>query len=221
MSVYLGYFKSLGINVAIFLTLAFLMGQAAFLASDLWLSQWASQSSSGQGDQKWLTVYGCLVLAIIFLSFLRALLFFNVTISASSSIHDRMARSVLCAPLSFFHTNPSGRILNRFSKDISVADDVLPMTSFDCFQTGFQVLNSLILVSWAVPWVLPLFLPLAALFWLVRSRYIAASREVKRWEATTKSPIFEKFSASLKGLTTIRWDSTLTLITLTLPVMSP
>ena len=206
LAVYLGYFKALGINVAIFLSLAFLTGQAAFLASDIWLSKWASQQGrkEGQPDPIWLKVYGILVASIIFLSFLRALLFFNVTISASTAIHDEMAFAVLCAPLSFFHTNPSGRILNRFSKDLSSADDVLPMTAFDVFQTGFQVLGTLILVSWAVPFILPFFLPLALLFWLVRSRYIAASREVKRWEATTKSPIFDKFSASLKGLTTIR-----------------
>jgi ABC-type multidrug transport system fused ATPase/permease subunit len=204
-SVYTQYFRALGLSVLAFMTCAFLSGQAVFLASDLWLAKWASQSGHGGGKDKiWLTVYGSLVAGIITLSFLRALLFFNVTITASSDIHKKMTKSVLCAPLGFFHTNPTGRILNRFSKDISSQDDLLPPTAFDVFQTGFQVLNSLILVSWAVPFILPFFLPLAALFWLVRARYITASREVKRWEATTKSPIFEKFSASLRGLTTIR-----------------
>jgi hypothetical protein len=49
-----------------------------------------------------------------------------------------------------------------------------------------------------VPVILPVFLPLAYLFILVRARYITASREVKRWEAITRSPVYADFSANLK-----------------------
>jgi hypothetical protein len=37
-----------------------------------------------------------------------------------------MSARVLRAPLAFFHTNPAGRVLNRFSKDQGAADDLLP-----------------------------------------------------------------------------------------------
>lgn len=48
---------------------------------------------------------------------LRASLFFWATIVAATRMHNSMVLRVLRAPLSFFHTNPAGRVLNRFSND--------------------------------------------------------------------------------------------------------
>lgn len=48
---------------------------------------------------------------------LRASLFFWATIMAATRMHNSMILRVLRAPLSFFHTNPAGRVLNRFSND--------------------------------------------------------------------------------------------------------
>lgn len=38
--------------------------------------------------------------------------------------------------MSFFHANPSGRILNRFSKDMGAVDELLPQAMIDCFQVN-------------------------------------------------------------------------------------
>ena len=54
-------------------------------------------------------------------------------------MHDEVAQHVLRAPLAFFHTNPTGRILNRFSKDQGTADDHLPQVAFDATQSLFLV----------------------------------------------------------------------------------
>ena len=49
-----------------------------------------------------------------------------------------------------------------------------------------------------VPFVIPVFLPLGLAFFWVRRRYLCTSRELKRFEATTRSPVFASFSALLK-----------------------
>ena len=54
------------------------------------------------------------------------------------------------------------------------------------------------MVAVAVPEVLPLFIPVAFVFWWARRRYLRTSREVKRYEATTRSPVFASFSSILK-----------------------
>lgn len=54
------------------------------------------------------------------------------------------------------------------------------------------------LVCIAVLWVLPTLVPLVIGFLWVRKRYITTSREVKRFDAVTRSPIYASFGATLK-----------------------
>lgn len=65
----------------------------------------------------WLAVYGGLTGGVIVIALLRASLFFWVTMVAATRMHNNMVLRVLRAPLAFFHTNPAGRVLNRFSND--------------------------------------------------------------------------------------------------------
>lgn len=51
------------------------------------------------------------------------------TLDASAILHVHMLKAVLRAPTTtFFDVTPVGRILNRFSKDVDILDNVLPMT---------------------------------------------------------------------------------------------
>lgn len=75
------------------------------------------------------------------------------------NFNPHQVHRVLRAPLAFFHTNPSGRVLNRFSKDQSMTDEVLPQVSFDALQSGFMVIGAFVLVSWV-----RLCMPLADVF---------------------------------------------------------
>ena len=66
-------------------------------------------------------------------------------------MHDQTVQHVLRAPLAFFHTNPTGRILNRFSKDQGTADDHLPQVAFDATQSLFLVAGKPSPFSCALP----------------------------------------------------------------------
>lgn len=51
------------------------------------------------------------------------------SLAAARALHAAMLGSVLRAPtIGFFDCTPVGRVLNRFSKDVDVLDNVLPMT---------------------------------------------------------------------------------------------
>lgn len=62
----------------------------------------------------------------------RSFGFFAMCLRASRNMHDQLFRGITRAWMSFFNTNPSGRILNRFSKDIDNIDTLLPLALMDC-----------------------------------------------------------------------------------------
>jgi ABC-type multidrug transport system fused ATPase/permease subunit len=50
-----------------------------------------------------------------------------------------MLENVLKAPMSFFDTNPKGRVVNRFAKDVDYVDRAIPMTLEALLRLLFQV----------------------------------------------------------------------------------
>jgi len=43
---------------------------------------------------------------------------FKALITASATLHNRSLEKVMGASMQFFDSNPSGRIINRFSRDL-------------------------------------------------------------------------------------------------------
>lgn len=67
---------------------------------------------------------------------MRCYLFFKVCMHASKVLHDKMFSSILHSAMRFFDTNPSGRILNRFSKDMGAIDELLPRGMMEALQVS-------------------------------------------------------------------------------------
>ena len=146
-SVYKAYCIRFGLlSMKIVLTLL-ICGQAAYVASDWWLALWSRGAMMPQSELRWLWEYSIFIGVLIALSYPRSALFFWASSNAVTSMHHNMVKSVLRAPLSFFHQNPVGRILNRFSRDLSIVDDQLPMNIFDTLQCALLCLGAFVLVS--------------------------------------------------------------------------
>ncbi|GLD66233.1 multidrug resistance-associated protein 4-like protein [Lates japonicus] len=97
-----------------------------------------------------------------------------------------------------------GRILNRFSKDIGYLDSLLPWTFVDFIQVFLQVIGVIAVAAIIIPWILIPVVPLLAVFLFLRRYFLQTSRDIKRLESTTRSPVFSHLSSSLQGLSTIR-----------------
>lgn len=96
-----------------------------------------SLHSKGCLAQDMCVMWQVLMAAVVVISVVRALAFFEATFHAATRMNLEMSARVLRAPLAFFHTNPAGRVLNRFSKDQGAADDLLPQVRFGEPNVGF------------------------------------------------------------------------------------
>ncbi|CAN9498133.1 unnamed protein product [Ophioblennius macclurei] len=219
LKLYMTYLKA-GASIFILLVVVFinLGAQVSYIMQDWWLAHWAEKqealnatnSSAYQNETQkldldyYLGIYGGLTLATIVFGFMRNMLLFNVLVKCSQILHNRMFNSILRAPVRFFDMNPIGRVLNRFSKDIGQLDSQLPWTFVDFIQVFLQILGVIAVASSVIPWILIPVLPLLIVFIYLRRYFLQTSRDIKRLESTTRSPVFSHLSSSLQGLWTIR-----------------
>lgn len=82
--------------------------------------------------QDYIYYYSLSMLIVLYLVFQRSFAFFQMCLKASRNLHDKLFRGITRATMYFFNTNTSGRILNRFSKDIGSIDTTLPVALMDC-----------------------------------------------------------------------------------------
>ena len=89
-------------------------------------------------------------------------------IMASVLIHKRLLINILRLPMSFFDTTPSGRILNRFSKDIYTIDELIPRSVNFFLSMLLSVISTIFVISFATPWFMIVIIPLVVLYFLVQ-----------------------------------------------------
>ncbi|XP_044752072.1 probable multidrug resistance-associated protein lethal(2)03659 isoform X2 [Coccinella septempunctata] len=149
-------------------------------------------------------VYSVIMGSLVVLTLIRSFSFFVICMRASTRLHDNMFGSISIATMNFFNNNPAGRILNRFSKDMGAVDEQLPGAMIDCLQIGLTLVGIIVVIGAVSPILLAPTAVMALIFYLLRSFYLSTSRNVKRLEGVTRSPVFSHINATLNGLTTIR-----------------
>ncbi|OLY83298.1 Multidrug resistance-associated protein 4 [Smittium mucronatum] len=191
------------IHYLLALVLAILM-QGVAIYADYYLSVWSSLPIEMKSKNEKVLVYFILVVCSIALSMLCCVLLFRMLLASSNGLLLGMLDSVIKAPMSFFQSQPLGRVLNRFSKDQSNTDELLAQTTIDTLFISIQTIGILVIVSISniyllisIPFILAIF------FWL-RTIYMKTSRQVKRIESVSRSPVYSLLSETLDGMITIR-----------------
>ena len=159
---------------------------------------------SYQRDSTTLSIYASLVCGSLFLFFVCVMVFYYISLRSSESLHDKMVSSILHAPVLFFDINPAGRILNRFSQDVGCMDEELPMAFLVLVTLYLLFLFSLLVPAVVNLWIFGIVVPFVGVFVYLTTYYSRTSRELKRLESISRSPVFSLFSETMTGLDTIR-----------------
>ncbi|XP_068622328.1 probable multidrug resistance-associated protein lethal(2)03659 [Battus philenor] len=233
-SVYLSYIKSGGSVCSMALLFAlFLLAQIFYSSTDVWLKEWVNMEEKNSAyissranstnttapppefqdipenyfhltRNQCVYIYASLIGICIVFTLNKLVVFYNTCIKASITLHDNMFRGVTNAPMWFFYHNPSGRILNRFSKDMGQVDTLLPVALVDCLGFFLEVVSILVVVCLVNWWLLLPTAVVAFMLHLLRNLFLDTSRELKRIEAIARSQSLNHAAATVSGLTTIR-----------------
>ena len=123
----------------------------------------------------YLGIYAILgVVRIVFLLF-NTLTVAIAGIKASRALHASMLKNILRSPMSFFDTTPVGRVLNRFSKDIYVIDELIPRVLSSFLATLFAVISTLLVIIIVTPTFTIIIIPLGIFYLLVQVNIIIYS----------------------------------------------
>lgn len=109
----------------------------------------------------------------------------QLAMKASRNLHNTMFQGVTRARMYFFHTNPSGRVLNRFSKDMGQVDEILPAVMIDVIQIFLQLFGIIVVIAVVNYYFIIPTLFVGIIFYFLRGYYLSASRNIKRIEATS------------------------------------
>ncbi|KAF9435675.1 hypothetical protein BGZ76_005767, partial [Entomortierella beljakovae] len=207
-SVYLAYAKACSYSAVIAYFLSMILSQTASISTSLWLTHWSSETDQG-GDSTsplfYIAIYAALGFSYSILTVFQSIILqVFCAIRSARVLHQEMLHSVLRSPMSFFDTTPMGRILNRFSKDQSTIDEVLPRSFAGYSRTLFQVASVLVVVTMSTPTLIIIIFPFSFVYLWLQRYFLATSREIRRLDSVSRSPVFAHFQETLGGVSTIR-----------------
>ncbi|KAI6713934.1 hypothetical protein JHW43_003484 [Diplocarpon mali] len=216
--VYTEYAKTSNLFAVAIYGLMLVGGQTAQIGGNVWLKRWADMNGARGSNPdvgRYIGVYFAFGIGGALLVVVQTLiLWIFCSIEASRKLHERMAFAIFRSPMSFFETTPAGRILNRFSRrvylcyrgsgvDIDGAQ-VLARTFNMLFVNSARAIFTLAVISTSTPAAIAVIVPLAGVYYWVQRYYLRTSRELKRLDSVSRSPIYAHFQESLGGVTTIR-----------------
>ena len=111
---------------------------------------------------------------------------------------------MLMAPIQFFESNPIGRVLNRFSKDLRTVDQEIGPRLLDVISVIFVLLSAFVVIESANPFAFGVIALIAYLYYKIQIYYQTTAPEINRLEAISQSPVFTHIHETIEGIVPIK-----------------
>ena len=205
--VYWYYIRKLGWSGIFFLFLNIIYKGSA-VGTDYWLSVWTNNtlgdSSIPENRNMYLGVYGVFGFILAFSGMILHVTLTYSTLRASKKMHKDMLKKIMQSPMSFFDTTPLGRIVNRFARDVDVCDGALPTNIRYWLSVLVNFTFTILMIISIIPIIISVVIPTTILYFGIQRIYIRTSRQLKRLETVSRSPIYSHFTETLNGASVIR-----------------
>ncbi|KAH8355856.1 hypothetical protein KR200_006142, partial [Drosophila serrata] len=216
---YKKYFKSGGGFVAFLVMISFFVCSRSSIAlGDYFLVYWVAKNKNDidqdptmqnldwslGNEQRDIWLFTLITVLSIITTVSASFLIFNLAKKCSIGLHSSIFNAISLASMYFFNTNPPGRILNRFSKDLGQVDEMLPVVMMDVIQTFLCLTGIVIIIAVVNPLLLTPTFVISIVFYKLRTFYLKTSRDLKTPLFAARSPVYSHLASSLNGLSTIR-----------------
>ncbi|CAM6030921.1 unnamed protein product [Sphagnum balticum] len=197
--------KVYGGALVLVLVLNQVIWQTLQIAADYWLAYETSDANKASFNAHlFLFVYSSISFGSLLCALVRALTVAFVGVRTAQSFYLKMLHSIFRAPMSFFDTTPTGRIITRSLTDQSAVDIYLPFFLGIVLNLTSQTLGILFVTSRVTWQVAIVILPLMYIYITYQQYFMASSRELTRLDSITKAPIIHHFSETIAGIMTVR-----------------
>lgn len=166
-SVLMEYFRACGIVMIIIFIVIYSLSNVASVGSNLYLSHWSNNPVQYDKYTHFLffTIIGLIQSFLIIFS---DLVFFYIGYRALKTLHNSMLYSILRSTIEFFESTPSGRIINRFSKDIDATEKSIPESFRSLNRCLFHVIFSVLVIGSSTPFFLVTLIPMVLVYIFVQ-----------------------------------------------------
>jgi ATP-binding cassette, subfamily C (CFTR/MRP), member 1 len=208
-SLYGYYIRNCSYFLASMVAFLLLLNLGVDIWNEFWLQAWGSSNiSESEGlstNFYYLGIFTAGTIGGTFLAILMDLVAIRyMALAASKRMHVKALDATMGAPISFFHANPAGRIINRFSNDIMSLDRTIPQNLLALINALLSALMSTLLACIASYYVIFIAILMGVFYWIVVEFFMRTVRELRRLVLTSQSPTFQFLSESMMGIGTIR-----------------
>ncbi|WP_408096189.1 ABC transporter transmembrane domain-containing protein [Peredibacter sp. HCB2-198] len=191
-------------------TLALLLGTSLSammlpILQNSWLSKWTQGlSTSSHTNFMYLGIYALIGLITVSACAFQHFYWSKKAIHASKALHEKALEGVLGAQVRYFDANPSGRILNRFSRDLDAVEKDLSWSLEEAFMAFLNSIGAVFVLLTAIPMMMAVVIPVIAVYYFLQKNYRTCMREAKRLMSVARSPRLSSIKEMLNGASVIR-----------------
>ncbi|KAJ7717035.1 multidrug resistance-associated ABC transporter [Mycena metata] len=170
-----------------------------------WVSYW-SRGDTSNSAVYYITVYAIVsALLGLILTTLRWLVLYTGSIHASTVLYKRLLEAVLFANIRFHDTVSRGRVLNRFGKDFEGIDSSLSDNFGRSTVYFISSITTIFTISFVggIPFIIASVVT-GIFYYNVAKVYGQTSRDMRRLDSVTRSPLYSMYSETIAGVAILR-----------------